>query len=104
MSFYSSLLQINSASHMKIIDLDDLTNKEIDLTDKVDWLEVSEQNVKTGYETSKIEFKNESGLDGPRLVSNLDNSLGASNGILFHQHSEIDVYQLQLTNEERKNR
>ena len=42
MSFYSSLLQINSASHMKIIDLDDLTNKEIDLTDKVDWLEVSE--------------------------------------------------------------
>ena len=41
-SYYSSLLQITSASYMKIIDLDDVTNKEIVFNDKVDWLDASE--------------------------------------------------------------
>ena len=42
------------------------------------------------------------GLDGPEVSTNLDGTLQVSNGVLFEQHSEIDVLQLKRTNAERK--
>ena len=102
--YHKALLQVESKTKVKVINLRSETMKdEVLTTEKSDLFKDPELYVETPVETSEISHPYEwNSMSGFVIASNFGNSMRALSGCIFSSFSAMDIWQLKRTFDEPK--